>query len=115
MNPTGVQRRNLHLQPSGLGGEDVNVSEPPALAQYSAATPVIVAPPVPPFVAEAPVSDSEPPVMVPSVYESAPRPATVPSAVAGVMPVDEFLRLLIEESPALRLGESHVGQGHIND
>ena len=25
MNPTGVQRRNLHLKPSGLGGEDVNV------------------------------------------------------------------------------------------
>src|SRR5262249_7035466 len=24
MNPTGVQRRNLYLQPSGLGGEDVN-------------------------------------------------------------------------------------------
>ena len=24
MNPTRVQRRNLHLKPSGLGGEDVN-------------------------------------------------------------------------------------------
>src|SRR5262249_12614120 len=26
MNPTGVQRRNLHLKPLGLGGEDVNLS-----------------------------------------------------------------------------------------
>ena len=26
MNPTRVQRRNLHLQPSGLGGEDVKTA-----------------------------------------------------------------------------------------
>jgi hypothetical protein len=26
MNPTRVQRRNLHLQPSGLGGEDVKLA-----------------------------------------------------------------------------------------
>ncbi len=32
MNPTRVQRRNLHLQPSGLGGEDVNLNCSPGRA-----------------------------------------------------------------------------------
>src|SRR5262245_51464465 len=93
--------------------------------RYSALTPVVVAPSVTPFVAVPPVSESEPtvvvppvseyepPVAVPPVSESEPRPAPVPSAVAGVMPVDEFSRLLIVEAPAPLLGESLAGQRHI--
>src|SRR5262245_51542852 len=101
-------------------------------------TPVVVAPSVTPFVAVpsvsesespvvvtpvsesespvvvTPVSESESPVVVPPVSESEPRSAPVPSTVAGVVPVDEFFRLLIVEAPAPLLGESLAGQRHID-
>src|SRR6266540_2574449 len=73
---------------------------------HSATTPVVVAVPS--------VSESEPPVVVPPVSESEPRPAPVPPAVAGVMPVDKFFRLLIVEAPAPLLGESLDGQRQID-
>src|SRR5262245_46157521 len=89
-------------------------------------TPVVVAPSVTPFVAVPsvsesespfvvpPVSESESPLVVPPVSESEPRSAPVPSAVAGVMPVDEFFRLLIVEASAPLPGESLAGQRHID-
>src|SRR5215470_8253057 len=89
-------------------------SEQSAPMRHSASTPVVVAPSVPPFVAVPSFSESDPSVAVPPVYESEPRPAPVPSAVAGVMPVDEFFRLLIVETPAPLLGERLVGQRHID-
>src|SRR5262245_29619234 len=110
-----------------------NRSNSPAPLRYSTPTPVVVAPSVPPVIAVPPVSESEspvavppivavpsvsesePPVAVPPVSESGPRPAPVPSTVAGVMPVDEFSRLLIVEAPAPLLGESHIGQRHVDD
>src|SRR5215813_7981878 len=94
--------------------------------RHSTSTPVVVAPSVTPFVAVSPVSESESPVVVPPVSESEspvvvppvsesePRSAPVPSTVAGVMPVDEFFRLLIVEAPAPLLGESLAGQRHID-
>ena len=89
-------------------------SELSAAMRHSVSTPVVVAPSGSPFVAVPSVSESESPVVVPPVSESEPRPAPVPSAVAGVMPVDEFFRLLIVEAPAPLLCESLDGQRQID-
>jgi len=78
--------------------------------------------------------------VVSPVSESEPRPAPVKLAITGVVPVDEFFRLLVVEAPAsepasvvvvmpfdefsslpaikapaLAPGEGHVGQRHIDD
>jgi len=56
--------------------------------------------------------------VVSPVSESEPRPAPVKLAITGVVPVDEFFRLLVVEMPApasaLMPGERRAGQRHID-
>src|SRR5262249_58954038 len=86
---------------------------PPPPCEIFARPPVSAGPPfflnLTPRVVPPPVFDSDPTVAVPPVSESEPRPAPVPPAVAGVMPVDKFFRLLIVEAPTPLLGESLDG------
>src|SRR5262245_41997200 len=119
--PLAVLTRNLQSLPSALAqySAAAQVVVAPSVSPFVAVPPVSesepsVAPSVSPFVAVPPVSESEPAVAVPPVSESGPRPAPVPSSVAGVMPVDEFFRLLIVEAPAPLLGESLAGHRHID-
>jgi hypothetical protein len=97
----------------------VSESEPiVAIPSVSESEPIVVISPVSesePIVAISPVSKSEPIVAASPVSESEPRPATVKSTIASVVSVDEFPRLPVVETPAPALGESHIGQRHIDD